>query len=212
MAVQGQQASGHGTSAVLAALFAACGAGLTFFASCSSPFLQCFHSNVGADCFCAWIDRDPYNVAGSTPVDGCAVGTEFKRCCGTQEYVDHGVVGEVVANDVPVCRCSDLSEKCPESGDVPIAVTSCDGTPVTGSGSSGPSTGVSGSCDYTKFKDYCDLGCGALSCIKFCESCDALCEASCMDDADCEALGAGVCKHSETTGQGVCTKQPTICP
>lgn len=177
-----------------------------WFQGCSAPFLQCFNQN--GFCSCYYIDQDPYEVnfeLGNVPVDGCDVGADFKHCCATADYLASGSAGA----DAPytaVCSCWNFELECP--GNTPMDTTSCRGTPVTGSA---PGSTGSGTCDYTKYKDYCDLGCGDLSCVQFCPSCDALCEVSCVDDADCAAIGAGVCKHSESTGQGVCTKQPTVC-
>lgn len=96
---------------------------------------------------------------------------------------------------------------------VALSIAACDDS--SGGGSGGGSSGSGESCDLGRvhYMDYCDGGCGdVMQCVQFCASCDALCQVACTDDADCAAVGAGVCKHPESSGgQAVCTEAPTVC-
>lgn len=188
-------------------------------------------------CTCGPLERT-YPKAGGTLVDECDSDEVYGALPETHCCKNWGELGEdycrcggldCAAGETEVDSCSArASADAVECDSGQTEVDSCaDGENPpddNGGGSSGPSgsatsVGVGtggGSCDLKPevyFRE-CGGGCGdVMHCVQFCASCDAYCQVPCEEDADCTAVGAGVCKYPESSGgSAVCTKAPSKCP
>lgn len=204
----------HGTD------IAACDDGWRENRRCCQSGDYCFcyeiRCNVTSDtrCACDFSGSNTGTLA-ACPLESGPHGGDVIHCC-TLEHPESGYwdcecsTSECASDEVEVTRCDADALRCKDDE---MHVDSCGPSGGGGAVSSvGATTGSGSNCDYSKWGDYCDLGCGDLGCIQFCESCDPLCLKGCDTNADCAAVGAGTCQHSETLNVGKCSKQPSICP